>query len=146
MGKVDFGKIDKLHDPQRIISATFDSNYVEFIMPEKSPDKPKIVAKAECLRGLLKWVDDESAIRTYGFDCKTDRLANVFNVSWADRWVVLHYTDEKKVVHHAFLSRATSLISTEEDSREEVQSGSTKQCSYLMLREICSRRDWFAQP
>lgn len=104
MGKINFGKIDKLHDPQRFVSATFDSEYVRFVKLKKPVDEPEVVARTECIRGLLKWVDDDSAIRVYGFKCKTDNLANVFNVSLADRWVLLHFTDKNQVVHHAFLS------------------------------------------
>ena len=104
MGRIDFGKIDKLHDPQRFVSATFDSEYVRFAIMEKRPNEPKVIARTECIRDLLKWVDDESVSKLYGFECKTDDLANVFNVSLTDRWVLLHFTDKNKVVHHSFLS------------------------------------------
>ena len=52
MGKVEFGKIDKLHDPQRFVSAIFDDKYVRFVRLEKT-DEPEVIATKECIRGLL---------------------------------------------------------------------------------------------
>ena len=104
MNKIKFSKIDRLHDPQRFISATFDNEYVRFVKAEKQDDKPEVVVRTECLQDLLKWIDDESATKVFGFDCKTDNQANVFNISLADQWILLHYTNENKLVHHAFLS------------------------------------------
>jgi len=104
MCNIEFGKIDKLHDPQRLVSATFDGEYVTFTKLEKRVDEPEIIAKAECIRNLLKWIDNDSATKVYGFDCKTDNLANVFHGYLAGRWVVLGFVDRKRIVHHEFLS------------------------------------------
>jgi len=102
--KIEFDKIDKLHDPQRFVSATFDKEYVTFFKVEKPVDEPEVIAKTDCIRSLLAWVDNPLATRVYGFDCTRDNRANVFSVTWAERWVVLHFTDKNRVVHHAFLS------------------------------------------
>lgn len=104
MNKIKFNKIDRLHDPQRFISATFDNEYVRFVKSEKQDDEPEVVVRTECIRDLLKWIDDESATKVYGFDCETDNLANVFNISLTDKWVLLHFTDKNKLAYHAFLS------------------------------------------
>lgn len=104
MCKITFDKIDELHDPQRFVSATFDSEYVTFVKLEKSVNEPEVIAKTECILSLLTWVDDRSASRVYGFDCKTDNRANVFWVTWAEHWVLLHFVDKNKVVNHAFLT------------------------------------------
>jgi len=104
MNKVEFGKIDKLRDPQRFVSAIFDNRYVTFVKSEKMVGELEVIATKECILGLLKWSDDKSAIKVYGFDCKTDELANIFNAYLADRWVVLDFVDKERVAHHEFLS------------------------------------------
>lgn len=104
MDKIEFEQIDRLHNPQRFVSATFDNEYVTFVKLEQPVDEPKVIAKIECIRRLLTWIDDKSVIRVYGFNCKTDNRANVFWITWADQWVLLHFLDENKVVHHEFLS------------------------------------------
>jgi hypothetical protein len=103
MGKIDFGKIDKLRNPQRIVSATFDSEYVTFFNPERTVDDPEIVARIDCIQGLLKWVDDETT-KVYGFDCKTDNKANVIHAYLTGDHVVLDFVGRNQVMRHKFLS------------------------------------------
>ena len=106
-----------MHDPQRFVSAIFDDEYVRFVRLEKT-DEPEVIATKECIRGLLKWIDDELAIKVYGYDCKVDSVANVVNVYLADRWVVLGFIDKKRVIHHDFLS-IKSLRKLVEKMREK---------------------------
>jgi len=90
-------------------SAAFDSEYVTFLKLRKPVDVLKAVARTKCIRGLLKWVNDNSVTREDGFRCETDNQANVFKASYTGgRYVSLHFTDENKVEQQAFLS-ITSL-------------------------------------
>ena len=104
MDKVEFDQIDRFKDPQRFVSATFDRRYVTFAKLQKLIDFPRVVARTESIQGLLKWVDDKSAVKVFGFAFKTDSVANVFWAFLTDRWVLLHLVDKSKVVHHEFLS------------------------------------------
>jgi len=104
MDKVEFDPIDRLQDPQRFVSATFDKRYVTFAKLQKLIDFPRVVARTESIQGLLKWVDDKSAVKVFGFAFKADSVANVFWAFLTDRWVLLHLVDKSKVVHHEFLS------------------------------------------